>query len=121
MELASVRVHRVEVPEFGEVFIREKPETLRTRRIGECFDSKGQRIPERWEQRNIQDIIDQVCSDEKGTPMFNGVDSSFLLEQVGGPRLDPLIEAIQTINGVAEKNVPAGSNDGSENSDETTA
>ena len=99
-----------EVPGYGDVWIRDQPEVQRTRRFASMFDAGGNRIPQAAARRRIHEVIDQVCEDESGTPMFTEADLKDL-EQVAGSKLDGLYAVIAKHNRADEKKDEAGSED----------
>jgi len=99
---------------FGDVWIRSVGEVKRSRRVSQLFDSSGNRIPDASARRRLHEVVDQVCVDEKGTPMFEESDIP-TLEEIDSAKLDPLYLAIGLFNGDSEKNGQAASVDTNEN------
>ena len=115
LEVAAKRIELFkDVPTFGDVWLRDIGEVQRSRRIASLFDSNGQRVPGAAALRRCHEIVDQVCEDEDGTPMFTEADIPALSE-LASAKLDPLVLALQIFNGNVEKKDEAESSDTSEN------
>ena len=97
-EQTKLRIELVkDVPGFGDVWFRDVGEVQRSRRVSSLFDANGNRIPGASDRRRLNDILDQVCTDAKGTPMFTREDMP-KLEQCGSLLLDPLYMALRVFN-----------------------
>lgn len=111
LELTTQRVEEFKnVAHFGDVWLRDVSEVQRSRRMTSMYDNNGNRLSEQIARRKLFDIIDQVCIDSKGTPMFTDADLP-QLQNCSAGRLNPLLAAIAIFNGDTEKNDEAGSND----------
>lgn len=104
---------KFEIPGFGDVWIKDVGEVQRSRRIASMFDGNGNRIRSMTDRRRLYEVIDQVCVDAKGTPLFTDADLEELTDdaKVSHSKLEPLYAAILAFNGDAEKNGEAGSPD----------
>lgn len=96
-------VHTVDIAGVGKVFVRSLTELQRSRRLAEMFDGNGNLTTSAKQKRRVHMIIDQLCEDADGTPMFSEGDVGELMG-LDGVKLDPYIEAIQAVNEPAEKN-----------------
>lgn len=90
-----------EVKGFGVVYIKPLTELMRSRRISEVVDEKGNPDKSTQEKRRANSIIDQVC-DENGKPLFEPSDLKQILE-LDGAKLDELCHAIHEFNMGEEK------------------
>ena len=100
---------RLDIEDWGTVFVRILPESLRARRQAEAYDGNGKFKVSVIERSVRQRIIDQVVT-EAGEPMFTQADYDKLGE-LDPFILDTIAGAIQRVNEEHEKNVTGGSND----------
>ena len=102
-EATKLRTELVkDVPGFGDVYLKDVGEVQRSRRVAALFDNNGNRIKKAAELRRIHEIVDQVCSDDKGSPMFTDEDIPQLAE-CASSRLDPLYMALAMFNEGSQK------------------
>lgn len=110
---------KMEIPGFGDVYVRSVSELQRSRRVARLFGSDQAANERNRGLRRVHSIIDQVV-DENGDPLFRDTpeDVEFLCS-LDGNKLDPLVAAIQQFNGDLEKKEPDESAGGETNSSET--
>ena len=114
LEKAQAKIELVkDVPEFGDVWVRAQKPVTRSIRLSRMFNDNGKRIEKEVGRRKLYEIIDQICTDKEGTPMFADSDLE-TLEGLDDRKLDPIYAVLQAFNGEAEKNGQAGSTDSKE-------
>ena len=86
---------------LGTFYVKPRTELQRCKRLGQLYDAKGNPVMTQMEKRRAYMIIDQVCS-EDGEQIFSESDLPEILS-LESEKLDPILEAIQDINGELEK------------------
>ena len=108
------RIYReVDVPGFGRVGLRQRPETSRMVEFLRYLDRNGNTNPEQAKFRRAHLIIEQVMIDEN-TPMFSADDID-MIGEMGSENLDQLFAAINQFNEEVDPNAKGESEDTSGN------